>query len=112
MIGFKFWALVLIVMGALAFSRRSLDFTQMVILSLTLWQAISHFRHVPFFAILAGFWVGPHLQSVLVRWRNDQAEKSPSFESPKAKLAFTSVMVLMLALIGYRLHRTIDAVKS
>ena len=104
LVGFKFWALVLLVVGSLAFSRRSLDFTQTIILVLTLWQAFSHFRHVPFFAILAGFWVGPHLQSVLARFTERESNTNPSFASIKGRLAVATVMVLLLGLIGYRLN--------
>lgn len=69
MIGLKFWALVAVAVVGLSFSRKSLDLTQLVVLLIVLWQAVSHFRHVPFFAILCSFWLGPHLDSVLARAR-------------------------------------------
>ena len=65
--GLKFWILLGVVTFALSFSRSAWDFTQTVLLALTLWQSILHFRHVPFFAILCGFWIGPHLQTAFER---------------------------------------------
>ena len=50
-------------------SRRSLDATQLLLLALTAWQASRHERHVPFFAILSGLVIPPHLQSLLDRMR-------------------------------------------
>jgi hypothetical protein len=65
--GLKFWILLGVAIFAFSNSRNSRDFTQTVLLALTLWQSILHFRHVPFFAILCGFWIGPHLQSAFER---------------------------------------------
>lgn len=65
--GLKFWVLLTISATALLASRRERDFTQLVIWSLLTWQALSHFRHVQFFAVAAGFWLGPHLESALER---------------------------------------------
>lgn len=75
-VGFKFWALLAVVAFAFSYSKKSLDFTQMVVLAVTLWQAVSHFRHVPFFAILCGFWIGPHLSSALARLQGVDNKKS------------------------------------
>jgi hypothetical protein len=51
----------------IAASRRQRDFTQLVILSLILWQSLTHLRHVAFFAIAVGLWLPPHVDSALVR---------------------------------------------
>ena len=110
MIGAKFWGLVLLVIFALAMSRRSLDFTQSVLLAITLWQAVSHFRHVPFFAILAGFWVGPHLHSALARL-GAFSRSADSQDSRKAQLAIACTMVLVTGLIGYRLSGRLTQLK-
>ena len=56
----------MVVLG-LAFSRRQRDFTQLVILALILWQSLVHLRHVAFFAIAAGIWLAPHVDSALQR---------------------------------------------
>ena len=52
---------------AVAASRRQRDFTQLVILSLILWQSLVHLRHVAFFAIAVGLWLSPHVDSALQR---------------------------------------------
>ncbi|MEX2173700.1 MAG: hypothetical protein WD872_05015 [Pirellulaceae bacterium] len=51
----------------LAASRRQRDFTQLVIVSLILWQSLVHLRHVAFFAIAVGLWLPPHVDSALQR---------------------------------------------
>lgn len=66
--GMKFWVLLGASLFALAYSRRPRDLVQLVVGGLITWQALTHFRHVQFFAVLAGFWLGPHLQSALERW--------------------------------------------
>ena len=105
MIGLKFWALIAVAIGALAFSRKSRDFTHTVILALTLWQAVSHFRHVPFFAILCGFWLAPHLQSTLnVFGKAASASSDNSFlETRRGKLVAALVCTLVCVMIGLQL---------
>jgi hypothetical protein len=62
-----FWLLVAVWLVTLLFSTRKFDFTQLVILTVTLWQSLEHRRHIPFFAIAFGFWMMPHVDSVLRR---------------------------------------------
>lgn len=66
-IGLKFWLLCAAVLFSVVASRRPKDIAQLVVLGLVFWQACSHFRHVQVFTILAGFWIGPHLQSAFGR---------------------------------------------
>lgn len=108
-IGMKFWGLIFIVVFSLVASRKSLDFTQIVLLGLTLWQAISHFRHVPFFAILAGFWVGPHLHSALQRFGSEKDRATTSNAIAQNMLAVA--MILMMGLIGFRLSERLSELK-
>ena len=75
MIGAKFWMLIAVTLFALSVSRRSLDLTQMIVIGVVGWQAVAHFRHVPFFAILCGFWLGPHLESALFRLQGQTGAK-------------------------------------
>lgn len=74
-VGMKLWLIVGITAFALFCSRKKQDATHLVVLALLLWQSISHFRHVPFFAIAAGFWVGPHLKSAMDRFAAVRQEK-------------------------------------
>jgi len=60
-----FWLLAATAVATLVFSRRQRDFTQIVVLSLILWQALEHHRHIAFFAIACGWWLPLHFDSVL-----------------------------------------------
>ncbi len=113
LIGLKFWALAIIAVVAFSGSRRSLDFTQTVVLLLTLWQAITHFRHVPFFAILCGFWMGPHLQSVLVRLQcgAKTTHDGVRMTKPMARLATSAVVLVVLGAISFQLHDRLSQLK-
>ncbi len=83
----------LVVAGVVGFSAfltaRPKDFTQWAILTITLFQAWSVHRHIPFFVIAAGLWMPAHLDSALSRlkawWRKPSAEL-PSAELPSADL--------------------------
>ena len=103
MIGLKFWALIIVAVGSIALTRKSWDFTHTIILALTLWQAVSHFRHVPFFAILCGFWVAPHLQSALTGFGQTAQSKDPFMESRAGKIVASVTCVLVMSLIGFQL---------
>ena len=98
-IGAKLWLLIAIAGFALVCSRRPRDLTQSVLLGLTLWQSLSHFRHVPFFAILTAFWLGPHLQSAIARFQQGSERDSPRWLSP----AVNAALVVVCAVIGWRL---------
>ncbi len=112
LVGLKFWGLIALVIFALAYSKRSLDFTQCVLLGLTLWQSFSHFRHVPFFAILAGFWLGPHLQSALFRLSSPALVKpGPPQKATLGHLAMGVAMVLMVGIIGYQLTQRLSTLR-
>lgn len=69
-----FWpfvALATVTLVSLLFTRLKRDWVQIALLAVTAWQACVHMRHVAFFAILAGFWIAPHLKSALLRSRPD-----------------------------------------
>ncbi len=103
MIGLKFWALVMVAFVGLSFSRKSLDLTQLIVLLVVLWQAVSHFRHVPFFAILCGFWLGPHLDSVLERMRITSANALELGKQRWSRVASVGVLVLVGAMLTFAL---------
>ena len=64
-----FWLILVTWIAALLLSPRSRDVTHLTILSLTVWQSFLHQRHIPFFAIAFGFWMIPHVDGVLRRFR-------------------------------------------
>jgi len=61
-------------LATLAFSRRQKDFTQTIVLALIGWQAVEHHRHMAFFAIAAGFWLGGPVQKLLERLGSTAAD--------------------------------------
>jgi hypothetical protein len=59
---------------------------------------------VPFFAILAGFWLGPHLQSALSRLSSREAAMAnPNQRANIGQLAVATAMLLMAGVIGFQL---------
>jgi hypothetical protein len=75
-----FWLLLVVVVASLALTQRSRDFTHIVILGLIAWQALTHHRHIAFFAIAAGWWLPLHFDSLLARLGIDQTvDEEPEF---------------------------------
>ncbi len=74
-----FVAMAAVIVFSLAFSKKPLDFTQLVVLTLVAAQAVMHQRHAPFLAMLCGFWVTPHVVSAWERvtQRSDGTERAP-----------------------------------
>jgi hypothetical protein len=62
-----FWAMLGLAVAALAGTRRPRDLTQLVVLGLILVQALAHRRHGAFFLLACGWWLPPHVQSLLDR---------------------------------------------
>jgi len=65
-------------LATLALSKKPKDFTQLVILGLILWQSLVHLRHIAFFAIALGFWLPPHVDSLLTRFKISKDGESPA----------------------------------
>ena len=59
--------LLLALAMSLLLSRRPRDLAQLAVLAVTLWQALTHMRHVAILAMLFGFWMPIHLDSSLRR---------------------------------------------
>jgi hypothetical protein len=75
-----FWLLLAVVVASVALTRRSRDFTHVAILGLIVWQALTHHRHIAFFAIAAAWWLPLHFDSLLARLGIDQtATEEPEF---------------------------------
>jgi hypothetical protein len=105
-VGLKLWLLVAVSLFAVLASRQPRDATQVLVLVLLLWQSLTHFRHVPFFAIAAGFWVGPHLKSALDRFAT---ASQPQVPGHGLQLAIRAGLVLLLLAAGGTLrHRLGD----
>jgi hypothetical protein len=79
-------ALLFFAGASLVRSRRPLDFTHTVLLAAILAQALMHQRHIAFFAIACGFWLGGHFASLLAQWRvSAEAEAHEADTTPAGK---------------------------
>jgi hypothetical protein len=65
-IWWQWWVMVAIALTAILCTRRPRNLVQLSVLTLVLWQAIEHQRHIAFVAILVGFWLPVHIADV---WR-------------------------------------------
>lgn len=96
------WLIIFTWFAVLLLSKRSRDVTHLAILTLTLWQSLEHVRHIPFFAIAFGFWMAPHIESVLRRFNVvSNAAAFGSDMSPAMKKSFAAVLALAFLLLGY-----------
>lgn len=99
-----FWILALTSVMALKRSRHSKDFTQLAILLLVGWQAVSHIRHLTFLSLLVGLWMPPHLQSA---WKRMFESNAPANEiPPRAELVKWATVCLLgaTAFVGIRAY--------
>lgn len=98
------WILVALWVASLSFSRRSRDFTHLVVMCLTLWQALEHQRHIAFFSILCGFWLPVHVESLLRR-TNVIKDNAVTLEfGGKLRWALAGGFALAYCLLGFKLY--------
>ena len=105
------WLLLGAFMGGLLLTRRRRDFTHLMILALTLWQAMQHQRHIPFFALAVGFWMPSHIQSWLTRWGVSQDDQQSSPMPRGMQWVMGIALTLAFALLGYRLYDRLHVVR-
>ena len=70
-----FFMLLILTAISWTFSTRKRDWTHALLLSLAGGQALLHIRHIGLFAVLAGFWIPPHVQSLMRRCVGKRLEK-------------------------------------
>lgn len=101
------WLMVVVFVAATVLTRRQRDVTQLVILGLTLWQACEHRRHTAFFAILFGFWMPVHLESLWERFRGEPAtdEDTVKISPAMRRVLVAAVSLLIVALSAGMVHR-------
>lgn len=96
---FPFVLLVGVTIVSLLLTNRRRDPVKLIVLALVGWQAATHLRHVAFFAILCGFWLPPHLQSIASRLRGEAAKNlSMASLSPRLRIGLASVLSLAIAM--------------
>jgi hypothetical protein len=108
-----FWPFVALVVTAViahVSTQRRRDPVKMVILALVAWQAATHLRHIAFFAILCGFWLPPHLQSIASRLRNRAAQGLPTAGlSSWMRVGLATALVGAIALQGVFLGQRLSS---
>jgi hypothetical protein len=78
------WMLLVIGVSALSLTRRRRDVTEIILLTILLWQSVSHCRHLCFFAIAAAYWLMPHVDDVVRRLVADfQARLAPNADGTR-----------------------------
>lgn len=98
------WILMALWVVSLSFSRRSRDLTHLVVMCVTLWQALSHQRHIAFFSILCGFWLPVHVESLLRRM-NVIKDHAVTLEfGGKLRWALAGGFALAYCLLGFKLY--------
>jgi hypothetical protein len=106
----KLWLLLGLTAFGLLASRRPRDLTQCVVLAIVVQQALSHERHAPFVAILFLFWLPPHLESALQRWKNPTPVAPVAPIPPAVIRAGVVVLMLLCGLFAYRLGERFSGV--
>jgi hypothetical protein len=86
------------------FGRRSRrDVPQAIVLVAAAWQGCAHFRHIPFFAILAGFWLPLQLEALRGRWMGRPAgSRSTDAPSRGGRVLRVAAMAVIATMVGYR----------
>jgi len=84
--------------AAWVFTRLRRDATQTVLLAVTAWQSFAHVRHIPFFAILAGLWLPPHLEDLRLRLRGTRPRRHGWIRA-RGAAAWLTAAVLTAALV-------------
>ncbi len=106
------WLMIGFTLASLALSRRSRDFTHLVLLALTLWQSLEHIRHIPFFAILFGFWMPLHVASLLRRLGVSREGNEFSDEmSPTMRWVVSGGLVAAFVLLGGKLYSRLSELR-
>ena len=70
-----FFTLLILAAVSCTFSTRNRDWTHALLLALAAGQALLHIRHIGLFAVLAGFWIPPHVASLAKRCAGQRLEK-------------------------------------
>jgi hypothetical protein len=95
---------------AFAMPGRKRDPVHLACLAVAAWQAFAHLRHIPFFAILAGFWLPAALDPLFRRWAARRRAASPGGAAgvPPARVlrpTLAAVTVVLAAMFCAQLSR-------
>jgi len=96
----------LAVLAAVAFvaTKQRRDWIHLALITLTLWQAATHLRHIAFFALLCGFWLPEHVESVLGRLRSSDNAVRDEPVAPWMRRLLLGGLSLTCVLLGCKLY--------
>ena len=102
-----FTALTLLTLISLKFSTRPRDAAQFITIGLVAAQTFMHCRHIVFYAILFGYWMPQHLQSVWERMKASAQERPQSEPltqngARNLSLSFGAVGLLFAGMLAYQ----------
>ncbi len=75
---YPFVLLAVLTVVAWTATRQKRDWVPIVLIVLTFSQAAMHLRHIAFFAVLCGFWLPEHVQSIMTRLRGGATDGNSS----------------------------------
>ena len=93
------WILLpLIAIGSISvvLNWRRVEVTSLVVLCVIGWQAISHQRHIAFFAIACGFWLPPHIDAALRKFNLYEGEDFQPSTALWAVLGGVAVLICVM----------------
>jgi hypothetical protein len=96
--------LAVVAIAAILFTRRSRDFTQVVILGLLIWQTLEHARHGAFLALAFGFWLPRHIGSALARIEIGREKSFGETMLPFWRSGFVGGLLALYLLLGTQLY--------
>lgn len=102
-----FWPFVIlsiVTVASLALTHRHRDWVQLTTLVLVACQAVMHIRHIPFFVLLCGFWIPPHLQSAFVHMKPDTSRLNIQRLGPWWRWTLAAVLVGLIGVQGNTLY--------
>jgi hypothetical protein len=99
-----FAMLCVLVVVAAAFGARPRDWTKFALFLLVAWQAVAHFRHVAFFALLCGFWLPAMLLGLRARLQSKDAGRHPDIAlAPWLRRSAVAALAAVFCLQTYNL---------
>lgn len=121
--GLPFWGLLLVAFLCLKRSGQSIRWPGMIVMALLSWQAVKHYRHLPFVAMIASYLLAPHIESMIRRckhaFRTRLALPQSTHESVNkgqksvwANAWVAGILVMVLTAVQYPNQKTLHVDKS
>ena len=108
----KIWCILLLSLAGFAGAKSNRDWSKIAVFSLVLLQALMHQRHLPFVAILFGFWIPQNLQILSTRLKLTPPEElTPSARAGETPWFVIGPLALLCVLLGYQVGSRLCAIE-